>query len=244
MQNRVALVTGGGRGIGRAIVSRLVQEGLAVIIADVNGELAQETTEQIHSMAGTAEAAQVDVSDRLQVQALIERAGAQFGTIHILVNNAGISHRAFITDHGEEQWNQVLDVNLKGPFLCSQAVAPLMIAQKWGRIINISSMAFRGMGAQAAYDASKGGLNALTKSLALDLARYNITVNAVCPGWVETEILEIHGLNQIREKLIKRVPLKRYAQPEEIASVVAFLASEEASYVSGQYIPVDGGWGR
>jgi NAD(P)-dependent dehydrogenase (short-subunit alcohol dehydrogenase family) len=239
-KNKVALITGAGQGIGRAIAHKLAIEGLSLVINDININTVRAVGDEISQMGGCVISVEADVSQKSQVAEMVNIAKSQFQTIHILVNNAGITYRASIIEHSEEKWNQVVDINLKGPFLCCQAVVPIMIEQKWGRIINISSMAYKGMGKQVAYDASKGGLNALTKSLALDLARYNITVNAVCPSWVETEMVTSPEYISIKEKFVRRVPMRRLAKPEEVAEVVCFLAKEEASYISGQNINIDG----
>ncbi len=245
LKEKVAVITGAGRGIGRAIALRMAGEGCFLVINDVNEKDAQRVAKEIMDLGGKAMAIVADISKKSQVGEMVKKIESQWRTIHILVNNAGVEHRAPITTHSEEEWDRVLDINLKGPFLCCQAFGPLMIEQKWGRIINISSMAYRGMGGQVAYDASKGGLLALTKSLAVDLARYNITVNAVCPAWVETEMIQGDpGLMALKEKIIQRIPMRRLAKPEEIAGAVCFLATEEASYISGQNINVEGAWLR
>jgi NAD(P)-dependent dehydrogenase (short-subunit alcohol dehydrogenase family) len=245
LKDKIALITGAGRGIGRAIALRLAEEGAHIVVNEINEDAALRVVEEIKQMGPKAISVVADISNRFQVDEMMCKIKAHFEDIHVLVNNAGIEHRAPIMTHSEKEWDRVLNVNLKGPFLCCQKVVPLMIKQKWGRIINISSMAYRGMGGQVAYDASKGGLLALTKSLAIDLARYYITVNAVCPGWVETEMIQGNSeLQDLKDKIIKRIPMRRLAKPEEIAGAVCFLATEEASYISGQNINVEGAWLR
>lgn len=245
LKDKVAIVTGAGQGIGRAIALRLAEAGAHIVVNDVNEKAARAVSDEITQMGRQAFSVKADVSKKYQIEEMVSKVQVGLQRIDILINNAGIEHRAPITTHSEDEWCRVINVNLKGPFLCCQAVIPFMIEQKWGRIINISSMAYKGMGGQAAYDASKGGLLALTKSLAVELARNNITVNAVCPGWVETEMIKGNPeLQALKEKIIKRIPMRRLARPEEIAGAVCFLATEEASYISGQNINVEGAWLR
>lgn len=244
LEGKVALITGAGRGIGRAVALRMARDGAAVVVNDLDADRAERTVEEIVSGGGRALSSVGDVSVKPEVEEMVRRAEEGLGPIQILVNNAGIEHRASLIEHDEPAWDRVVAVNLKGPFLCCQAVVPHMMEAKWGRVINISSMAYRGMGGQSAYDASKAGLLGLTKSLALDLARWAVTVNAVCPGWVETDMVNTGELAALRDKLIKRMPLRRLATPGEVAGAVWFLATPEASYISGQNLNVDGAWLR
>jgi 3-oxoacyl-[acyl-carrier protein] reductase len=244
LKDKIVLITGAGRGIGRAIALKMAQKGARVAANDVHLENVEPVVKEIQERGGQALGVAADISKKNEVMVMVQRIVSRFETVHILVNNAGIEQRSPLLEHKEEVWQRIIDVNLKGPFFCCQVTAPLMMAQKWGRIINISSMAYRGQGGQAAYDASKGGLNALTKSVAIDLAPYDITVNAICPSWVETAMTLGPEAEELKDKLLKRMPLKRLARPEEIAAVACFLATDQASYITGANINVDGAWLR
>jgi 3-oxoacyl-[acyl-carrier protein] reductase len=248
LKDRVALVTGAGSGIGRATALRLAAEGAAVVVADVEEAGVLAVAGEIEAAGGRAAAAAGSVAERAAAQRMVDTATRRFGRLDILVNNAGITRDALavrvkdgeVRAMSDEQWDSVLEVNLKGTFLCAQAAAVPMMAQKHGRIINTASVGALGNIGQANYSASKAGVIGLTKTLALEWARFGITVNAVAPGGVKTRMTEAIP-DAIKANLVERIPLKRMAEPEEIAAVHAFLASEDAGYITGQVIWVDGG---
>ncbi len=248
LEKRVALITGGGNGIGRATVLRFAREGAAIAINDVDVGAAQNVKSEVERAGGRAFLVEADITRRDQVEAMVEAILKQFGRLDILINNAGINRDALtlrrkegeIKKLGDEQWDAVLAVNLKGTFLCAQAAALPMMEQKYGRIVNTASTSALGNIGQANYAASKAGVIGLTKTLALEFARDGITVNAVAPGATHTRMTD--GIpEKIRQNLVQRIPLQRMAEPEEIANVHLFLASDEASYITGQVIFVDGG---
>lgn len=240
--DKVAIVTGSGRGIGAATARRLAQEGAKVVIADLNPDTANTTAERLRMDGHSVHCVVGDVTKAADVARLVEETVAVFGGVHILVNNAGFPRDGFITKMSEEDWDLVLDVILKGSFLACKAVMPHMIAQRWGRIVNISSRAHLGNPGQANYAAAKAGVIGLTNALALEEGRYNITVNAVAPGFVDTEMIQaLPHYEQIRDRMIRGTPVQRAGQPTDIADAVAFLASERAGFISGETLHVTGG---
>lgn len=244
LKDKVAIVTGAARGIGRAIAVRFGHEGASVVIVDLREEEGHETARLIQATGGRAMFVQADVSDKDQVQAMVDAAVKQWGTIHILVNNAGICPFKEFLEMEESLWDQVLAVNLKGYFLCSQAVAKVMVEQEVkGRIIAVSSISSEfGGSSQAHYCASKAGINLLVKSMAISLGLYGITCNAVLPGTVETEInREALADPEVREYWSKRAPLGRLGHPEDIAGPVLFFASDDSNWCTGSMLVVDGG---
>ena len=237
---RVALITGAGSGIGEATARRFAADGATVVVNDVDIERARAVVADIHRHGGAGLAVGGDVTRRVDVEHMVGRALAEFGRTDVLINNAGINLDAMSHKMTEEQWDLVLSVNLKGTFLCAQAVLPHMRERGWGRVINTSSVGALGNVGQANYAASKAGVIGLTKTLALEWAKYGITVNCLAPGPVMTRML-LGVPDPIREKILTRVPMGRIADPAEIAGVHAFLASEDAGYITGQVIFVDGG---
>jgi 2-hydroxycyclohexanecarboxyl-CoA dehydrogenase len=238
--DRVAVVTGGARGLGRAISLRLAEDGVAVSVWDLNLEGARETADMIRETGARAIACGGDSSAAADIAAAVERTHHEFGRISILVNNAALSPFCKFEELTEEAWDKLMAVNLKGPFLCCQAVIPDMLEKRWGRIINIaSSSAQTGANRMAHYGASKGGVLGLTKCLALEYATTGITVNAVPPNFINTEGLREAPVDV--DAFAQTTPMKRTGKPRNIAAAVAFLASEDADYITGHTLGVNGG---
>jgi NAD(P)-dependent dehydrogenase (short-subunit alcohol dehydrogenase family) len=236
----VALVMGAGGGIGEATVRRFAAEGAIVEVNDVDVELARPVVAELPRSGARALFVAADVTKRTDVEAMMNHVVGEFGRIDVLVNNAGINRDAMSHRMTDEQWDQVLSVNLEGTFLRAQAALIRMRERAWGRVINTSSVGSLGNIGQANYSASKAGVIGLTRTLALEYAKFGITVNCVAPGPVMTRMLAGVPEN-IREKIVARVPAGRIARPEEIAGVHAFLASEDAAFITGQVLFVDGG---
>ena len=240
LEGRVALVTGAGSGIGEATARRFAREGATVVVNDVDIEVARPVATELQRSGARALSVAADVTRRAEVEAMVNHVVAEFGRLDVLVNNAGINRDAMSHKMTEEQWDQVLAVNLKGTFLCAQAALTRMREHGWGRVINTSSIGSLGNIGQANYAASKAGVIGLTRTLALEYAKFGITVNCVAPGPVMTRMLA--GVPEaIREKIVAKVPAGRIARPEEIAGIHAFLASEDAAFITGQVLFVDGG---
>lgn len=242
IKGRVAIVTGAGQGIGRAIALTLAQKGASVAIADINDVTAAKVAGEIETAGGKAVPVKTDVSKIDDIKWMVEKTVREFGTVDILVNNAGILHSTPIEDITEEEWDKMMAVNLKSMFFASQQVLKYMKTKKSGRIINISSLAGR-MGGYAngvVYSASKAGIIGLTMAVARRVAEFNITVNAVAPGTTETDIIKQFSGEKL-EALKQTIPLKRLGKPENIAEVVAFLASDAADFITGAVIDVNGG---
>ncbi len=242
LAGKVAIVTGAGRGIGRAVALALAAQGAKVTVNySRSAEAAEEVVNAILGFGGEAIAAQADVSNAGQVDALLTQTKEQFGRLDILVNNAGITRDKLILRMSEEDWDAVLDTNLKGAFLCCKAVAPLFVKQRGGIIVNIGSVNGRvGAPGQSNYSASKAGLIGLTKSLAKELGRRNVRINAVAPGFIETEMTG-DLKDEFKDAMIKQIPLARLGSAEDVAGVVLFLCSDAAAYIQGEVITVDGG---
>jgi 3-oxoacyl-[acyl-carrier protein] reductase len=240
--NQVAIVTGAGRGIGHAIALRLASEGARVAVVSRTEQNAERTAKEINGKhAGLAVAYAVDVADTAAVKALGERIVAEFSRVDILVNNAGLTRDGLSMRMSEADWDAVLDTNLKGAFNFMQAVMRTMLKQRSGRIINIASVAgLMGNAGQANYAASKAGLIGLTKTIAREVASRHITCNAVAPGFITTDMTEVLP-EEVKKGVIGQIPLGTFGEPDDIANAVAFLASAEAKYITGQTLTVDGG---
>ena len=241
-ENKIVLVTGAGRGIGASIAKRFASEGAEVIVNySGNDEAAQKTVDEITATGGQAQKYKCSVNDSESVKVMIDEIIKEFGRIDILVNNAGITKDGLMLRMTDEDFDRVIDVNLKGTFICTKYVSKYMLKQKSGKIINISSVVgLSGNAGQVNYSASKAGIIGITKSAAKELSSRGITVNAVAPGYVDTDMTKVLSDN-IRNEILKNIPLQRMGNVEDISNCVAFLASEDASYITGQVISVDGG---
>lgn len=247
LKNKVAIITGARRGMGRTHALKLAQEGVKVVVSDISEEDCQKVVDEIQKTGGQGLALKCDVSKKEEVEELVKKTIDKFGKVDILVNNAGIAQFKPFLELTEEEWDKTLDINLKGYFLCAQAASREMAKQKSGAIINIASVAMgqQGIGFPALvhYCASKGGIVAMTEALALELAPYNIRVNAISPGAIETPMIDpLMADPKVMEGLLARVPMKRTGKPEEVSDLVLFLVSNASSYMTGSAVVIDGGW--
>jgi len=243
LDKKVSIVTGGGRGIGRAVCLALAREGSNIMVTDVASQTAREVSEEIQSMGRRALFFEMDVSKSDQAKKMVAAALSSFGKIDILVNVAGIFLRSPIEDVSEQDWDKVVAVNLKGTFLCSQAVGKEMIKQGGGSIVNFASVAAHTPQINlGAYSPSKAGVLLLTKIMAVEWAKYNIRVNALSPGPILTPMTDsIYNTEKLKKGRAKAVPMDRFGTPEEVAKAVLFLASDDASYITGHALSIDGG---
>ncbi len=241
LDRRVAIVTGAGQGIGRAIALKLASYGADVAVVDVNFENATETALQVQAMGRKTVALKVDVTDKEKTQEMVTHVFNELDGIHILVNNAGITRDSLLVRMKEEDWDDVMNVNLKGAFNCIQAVVRYMTKQRWGRIVNISSVVgVAGNPGQANYSASKAGLIGLTKTVAREVASRNVTCNAVAPGFIETAMTDKLS-KEAKEELFSRIPMGRFGGPNDVAMSVLFLSSNASSYITGHVLNLNGG---
>lgn len=241
LENKVALITGGARGIGREIALLFAKEGADIVVWDINMQEAQKTVLDIEALGRRSSAGEVDVRDYKKVEEALNKILDKFTKVDILVNNAGITKDNLLLRMSEAEWDAVLNVNLKGTFNCIKAVSKVMLKQRSGKIINIASIiGIVGNAGQANYSASKAGIIALTKTAAKELARRNINVNAVAPGFIQTEMTSMLP-EDLKQNMLKQIPLSKFGSPADVAQVCLFLASSEASYITGQTIVVDGG---
>jgi len=241
LNEKIAIVTGAGRGIGRGIVEKLAAIGARVVISDIDQGSAQETARAI---GGLTVGLRVDVTSKVSVEAMVKEVMEHFGHVDVLVNNAGWDKVGPFLESDEPDWEKVIAINLYGMLHCCKAVLPVMVAQGSGKVVNIGSDAGRvGSSGEAVYSATKGGVIAFTKTLAREMARYKINVNCVCPGPADTPLFAELGQDQprLREALEKAIPWRRLARPEDIANAVAFLVSDEAEFITGQTLSVSGG---
>lgn len=242
LKDKVAIVTGSARGLGAATAWRLAREGARVVITDISADLAEATAKTMRDEGLQAVSIPGDITRKQDVEALVQGAIEHFGGVHVLVNNAGFPRDGLLTKMTEDDWDKVIEVVLKAAFLTCRAVMPHFIEQRFGRIVNISSRAYLGNPGQANYSAAKAGILGLTRALAHEEGRFNITVNAVAPGFIETEAVRSLGhFEKIREAAISACPLRRTGQPDDIADAVAFLASERAGFITGETLHVTGG---
>jgi len=241
LKGKVALVTGGAQGIGKAVALMLAHHGADVIVADVNLEKAQETAKEVEATGRGAMAVKVDITRLNDVEQMVESAIARFGKVDILINNAGIARDKLILRMTEEDWDAVLDVNLKGTFHCTKTVIKHMSKQRSGKIVNIASVVGEmGNAGQANYSASKAGVIGLTKTVAREFAQRGINVNAIAPGYIQTPMTDVLP-DKAKEELKRLIPMERLGQPEDVAHAVLFLVSEASSYITGQVLNVNGG---
>ena len=241
LEGRVALITGASQGIGQAIAVRLAAAGASVALAARNQDKLNEVVQQITSAGGKASAFQLDVADEEQIKSVFKAVIAKLGKIDILVNNAGITRDQLLMRMKRADWDAVLGTNLTSAYLCTQQVISPMLKQRWGRIINVTSIFGQiGQAGQANYASSKAGLIGLTKAIARELGSRNITCNAVAPGFIETNMTAVLG-DDFKQNALKNIPLGRIGTPDDVAGAVAFLASDEASYITGHVLDVNGG---
>jgi len=247
LKGKVAIITGARRGMGRSHALTLAKAGAKVVVADISLEDCQKVVDEIKKAKGEAMAVKCDVTKKEDIDNMVKAAVGKWGKVDILVNNAGICQFKPFLELTEEEWDRTLDINLKGYFLCAQAAAKEMVKQKSGAIVNIASIAMgqmgKGMAGLAHYSASKGGIAALTKTLALELAPYNIRVNAIAPGAIDTPMSASIKMDQkALEATLAMIPLHRMGKAEEVSNLVLFLASGASSYITGSTVIIDGGW--
>ncbi|MCM3003806.1 3-oxoacyl-[acyl-carrier-protein] reductase [Priestia koreensis] len=242
LENKVALVTGASRGIGKAVALELAKQGAKVVVNYAGSEAkALEVVDEIKALGSEAVAIQANVAEADAVQSLVKQTIETFGSLDILINNAGITRDNLLMRMKEQEWDDVMNINLKGVFLCTKAVTRQMMKQRQGRIINISSIVgVSGNPGQANYVAAKAGVIGLTKTTAKELAARNITVNAIAPGFITTDMTD-ELPEEVKAEMLKQIPLSRFGEPEDVAKTVVFLASESSRYITGQTIHVDGG---
>lgn len=247
LEGRVAFVTGAGRGIGRATAERFAREGARVCLTDMDGEVAASAAAQLVDEGADVFAAKVDVTSRTEVEVAVRKTAERWGTLDILVNNAGITRDNLIFRMSDDEWRSVLNVHLVGGFFCARAAQKHMVENEYGRIVNVSSVSALGNRGQSNYAAAKAGIQGFTKTLAIELGGYGVTVNSVAPGFIETEMTRETAsrlgvsFEEMVEAAVKDIPAGRSGKPEDVSSAILFFASEEASFVNGQVLYVAGG---
>ena len=241
LEGKVALITGGARGIGKELALRFAKEGSDIAICDVNMELLEQTAEEIRGMDKDVLVFKADVTSSTEVQNMLDKILDKFKKLDILINNAGITRDSLILRMPEEDWDRVIAVNLKGSFVCTKAAAKVMLKQRFGKIVNLASIiGIMGNIGQANYSASKAGIIGLTKSVAKELAPRGVCVNAIAPGFIKTE-MTAKLPEDIQKKMLSVIPLGRFGEPKDVADLALFLSSESSSYITGQVIQIDGG---
>lgn len=242
LKGRVALVTGAARGIGYATARALAREGMRVVLTDINAQGVESAAAQLRTEGFDAWGVAADVCDREQVQAVVDQAIERYGPLAVLVNNAGFTRDKYLTKMSEEDWDAVIDIILKGAYHCTKAALPSMMENRWGRVINIASRSHFGNPGQTNYSAAKAGLIGFTRALSHEQAKFNITANAVAPGFVETDLIRaLPTFEMLRTNALERQPIKRMGRVEDIADTVTFLASEQAGFITGEVVHVTGG---
>ena len=241
LNKKVALVTGAGGGIGRAVVIMLAKEGADIIVNDINSNSAGQTAEMVHSIGSAALVSGANIVVRTEVELMFDEINKKFGRLDILVNNAGVTRDNFLAKMTEDEWDQVMAVNLKGVFNCTQLAVKMMIEQSAGKIVNLSSASGQmGNIGQVNYAASKAGIIGITKTLAKELAKFNINVNAVAPGFINTPMTS-KVPEKVRNMIKSNIPLCRFGEPEDVAKIVKFLVTDDSDYITGQIISCNGG---
>jgi len=243
LKGKVAIITGAGQGMGESVAKLFAKEGAKVVVNDINENKAKMVAEEIRSEAKEALAIRADVTNRREVSRLVEKTVEEFGTVHILINNAGILRSSKIEAISEEEWDLVLNINLKGTFLCSKAVLPIMKKNRYGRIVNFSSSAGRSVSTLGGihYTAAKAGILGLTRQMAKEVAAFNINVNSVCPGLIDTEMVRDNCPPERLRHYEESFPIPRLGRPEEVARLVLFLVSDSSSYITGASLDINGG---
>lgn len=242
LKGKTALITGSGRGIGFAAAQTLAREGVSVVITDINPDSVDKATKALQADGHQAFGQVADVCDGVQVKALVDAACERFGSVDILVNNAGFTRDKYLTKMPEADWDSVVDTILKGAYYCTKAAIPSMMEKRWGRIINIASRAHLGNPGQTNYSAAKAGLLGFTRSLAFELGKFDITANAIAPGFVETDLIRaLPTYETLKTNALARQPLQRLGAVEDIADAIAFLSSARASFITGETLHVTGG---
>jgi len=242
LSGKVAVVTGAGQGLGEAIAVRFAREGAAVMVNDYNAETAARTAEQVRAAGGRAAVTVGSVTDEALVKVMMERTVKELGGLGILVNNAGITRDKLLRDLTVEDWDAVINLNLRGTFLCSKYATPHMVSARWGRVINMSSRAHLGNKGQTNYSASKAGVIGFSRSLSMEVGKFGITVNCIAPGVIATPgVTSLPHYQSLVDRVAPTLPIPRLGKPEDVAGVAAFLASDDAEYVTGETIHVSGG---
>jgi len=242
LQGKISIITGAGCGIGHATAIKFANSGIKVVVNDIIPDSAVKTVNEIKSNGGEAVYIQADISKWEEARELVDETVKIYGTVDILVNNAGITRDKLLRDMGEDDWDAVLNINLKGAFNCCKFVTPIMVEKKYGKIVSLSSRAYLGNPGQVNYSSSKAGILGLTRSLALEFGRYHLNINAVAPGMIDTDGLKTHPkYEMVIDRAVKGTPLGRLGTPDDIANAICFLVSENANYITGEVLHITGG---